>query len=75
MTMTTREKNALYRDAVYRQLECMDLDGFEYKGEIKEGLLFHNAEEDMYISIKTVVKSPNFNATHALEAEELRKNK
>lgn len=75
MTMTKRERNALYRDAVYRQLECVDLKGFVYEGPIQEGLLFYNQEEDMYISIKTVVKSPNFNAEHALDAEQRRLDK
>lgn len=72
---TIRERNAHYRTAVYNQLEEVSLEGFEYLGPIKEGLLFYNPTEELYISIKTVVKSPNFNPEHALEAEQKRLNK
>ena len=34
--------------------------GYEFVGRGKEGLLFHNAENDLYVELKAVAKRPNF---------------
>lgn len=50
------------REAVFLELGQVNLThlGYEFVGRGKEGLLFHNAENDLYVELKAVAKQPNF---------------
>ena len=50
------------REAVFLELGEVNLThlGYEFVGRGKEGLLFHNAENDLYVELKAVAKQPNF---------------
>lgn len=56
------------REAVFLELGEVNLThlGYEFVGRGKEGLLFHNAENDLYVELKAVTKQPDFDGENSV---------
>ena len=65
--MATQKEMREMRENVINQLSEIEIVGFEYVGQITDGVLLHNTDLDSYLVLKPIAKKEDFDSEDALE--------
>ena len=65
--MATQKEMREMRENVINQLSEIEIVGFEYVGQITDGVLLYNTDLDSHLVLKPIAKKEDFNPEDALE--------